>query len=613
MGKYFAVFLIFAGLFFLNSAYSAKAMTYEETQYAADLKVTKNHKKAVKDPTYPRYHLRAPSGWINDPCGLFYFNSSFHVFCQSNPWGSQWGNMTWSHIVSCPDEKFNFKWFYPKYKDGVYKTSAIMQSLNIKGADKDGVFTGCAAVLPFNEIDKQGKKILVYYPAVFYSGVWGIAESKQEVICLARALKANKVDEEGNLCDPFLTEWTKYSTVPEKYSDSNPDIIIKQPEKLDLFSFRDPYLVDIIGDYNYYMIISGGIRNKVGKPEGVFILYRNDGGDLTKNWKRVNKGKNFFFSVDTAVKDELTGGGDIECGVVYRLTDHIGTTNNTPYIAVFGKDGPSDEPYGKSLYYVLGRINKSDEGIFFQPLEDFKDGNGNTIIKHIDLNPDFVLYASNTVNIDNEQRKYVYGWLNVSSQANDGKKYPWAGALSIPRFLFVYKEEGRWKLGQEPVLVNSLRENIVYENKINFKNCNDVVLDGVKGRTINISAVFKGKDIISSVFGLKVACCKNKCTLVKIDNGKLIINGKNPVTLDIPGNSEKYGVKVYLDGSTMEIFFVKYPNGKPVYYRTYSDVLPNNGGIIENKVKVFGGNNMSADVIVFEMGKCWDICSVTSN
>ena len=600
--------IVLACFVFIFQAVSyATAATYEETQHAANINVHNNHKSAVSDPTYPKYHLRAPSGWINDPCGLFYFNSSFHVFCQSNPWGDQWGNMTWCHIVGDPNKKWDYKWFYPVDKKGIVKTSAIMQSLNNNAPDKDGIFTGGVEILPYKEKDKNGKEVVTYYPTAAYSGVWGTDESKQEVVCFARALQANKVDSNGDLIDPFLTEWTKYSTTSTNDPNSNPDIIVPQPAELNLISFRDPHLFRLPDDSNFYMTVSGGIKEKDGTPHGAILLFKNDGQDLTNNWQRINKGKNFFFSDKTAVKDPITRGGDYECGVLYRLTDHIGTTNETPYILIFGQDGPATEPYGKSIYYVLGQVKKSKNEIKFEPLDNFKDSNGMAIRKHLDLNPDFILYATNIIPVDNEQRKYLFGWLNIGSQANDGKEYNWAGALSSPRFLFVYKENNQWKLAQEPILVNALRKKEIFNSKISFTDSSsETSLDKVTGRDINIDTTFDAnKNIMSSTFGIKVACTKDKCTDISIDKGKLSINSGNPIDLNLPEESSKVGVNVYLDGSIMEIFISKYLEGTPISYKVYSASLPNNGDLNDNKVKVYGDDGMNATVVVYPMDTCW--------
>ncbi len=48
----------------------------------------------------PQIHYTPARNWVNDPNGMVYVDGVWHLFYQYNPYGNDWGNMSWGHATT---------------------------------------------------------------------------------------------------------------------------------------------------------------------------------------------------------------------------------------------------------------------------------------------------------------------------------------------------------------------------------------------------------------------------------------------------------------------------------------------------------------------------------
>jgi fructan beta-fructosidase len=153
----------------------------------------------------PQFHFTPAKNWTNDPNGLVYDQGVYHLFFQHNPFGTEWGNMTWGHATS---------------RDLVHWTE---QAPAIRPDKLGTVFSGSAVVDAANT-------------AGFRTG------SKAPIVCIYTSAGGTSPESQGQ---PFTQSlaysndggltWTKYAKNPVlghvAGSNRDPKVIWHEPTK----------------------------------------------------------------------------------------------------------------------------------------------------------------------------------------------------------------------------------------------------------------------------------------------------------------------------------------------------------------------------------------------
>ncbi|MCX5244381.1 glycoside hydrolase family 32 protein [Streptomyces sp. NBC_00201] len=147
------------------------------------------------DPNAPRFRVRPPVGWINDPNGPFRWRDRYHLFYQHNPDAPVHANVHWGHASSADLAH--------------WEHHPIALTPTPGGPDEAGCWSGCV-------IDDAGT------PTAVYTGV-DHAHTGLGTICLARAADPD---------DELLTEWKPLPT----------PVVAGPPPGLDVVMFRDPFV-----------------------------------------------------------------------------------------------------------------------------------------------------------------------------------------------------------------------------------------------------------------------------------------------------------------------------------------------------------------------------------
>ena len=134
-----------------------------QKNYGKDM--TNNSTLAESTKWRPKIHFTPKKNWMNDPNGLVYLNGKYHLFFQYNPFGSQWGNMSWGHAISenlLDWEEVNIA--IPADPDNlgyIFSGSVVVDKNNTSGFMKDGI-SPLVAIFTHHSKDNVQRQSIAY-------------------------------------------------------------------------------------------------------------------------------------------------------------------------------------------------------------------------------------------------------------------------------------------------------------------------------------------------------------------------------------------------------------------------------------------------------------------
>lgn len=362
----------------------------------------------------PLYHLQAPAGWMNDPCGPGYDPTTglYHLFFQWNPRRNEygavaWGSICWGHAVSTDMVNWSIHG-KPSIRPGAWY-------------DKEGCFTGC--MIPTGLDGKPGM-------TVFYTGVSRLP--------LHYTLPYVNRTETVAVMQPSTSgDWAKMRGNP---------ILLEPPQGVGVSGFRDPFVAQwpdvdaMLGQPSgsaLYGMISGGIK---GRTPTAF-LYAINPEKLTQ-WVYLST------MIDIGLNHNISRwSGDMginwECANFMTLASSVDGSSRT-FIVVGAEGSDSTHPNStfteypqpmtkfprteRSLQWMCGKLQAGPE-IDGKPTPQLAYVSGGRFDHGL-------MYGVNSFTDPKSGKQIAYGWVTEEDLPQSiVDRQNWSGMISIPRDL----------------------------------------------------------------------------------------------------------------------------------------------------------------------------------
>ncbi|KAJ9230276.1 CAZyme family GH32 [Paecilomyces variotii] len=353
----------------------------------------------------PSFHLLAPHGWLNDPCGPGYDSSRgrYLLAFQWNPNGNDWDNISWGLSTSTD----------------LVSWETFSQPCLVPAApyDRLGIFTGC---LRSTNVDgKQDGTLTYLYTSVNQLPIHYTIPYTPGCETLSIAVSHNGGDTWERL--PF-----------------NP-ILPGPPESLKVTGWRDPFIsswgsapAQVRREGVLYGFISGGLSDVTPT---VFVYTINEHN--LAEWKfagpLIDVGLNLRPS-------RWTGdfGVNWEVANLVSLTDNEGSSRD---FVIMGSEGclPRDEKErAENPIARDSRIHRSQLWMCVKERTP-ADGSASAALMEYSFGGIFdngLLYAANSFWDPVIEQQVVFGWITEEDLPDNLRhRQGWSGLISLPRVL----------------------------------------------------------------------------------------------------------------------------------------------------------------------------------
>jgi fructan beta-fructosidase len=339
----------------------------------------------------PQFHFSPAKNWTNDPNGPVYYKGEYHLFYQYNPFGDEWGHMSWGHAVS---------------RDLVH-----WQELPVAIPESHGVMAFSGSVV----VDAQNSSALCQEStAGDRSCLIAIYTGYRAAVPGSNGSAAQEQNQSQYLAysnDRGRT-WTEY--------DHNPII------DLHLSDFRDPKVFWYAPTRKWVMVTALAPEHKV----------RFFGSRDLKNWTALSD-----FGPAGAT------GGVWECPDLFALAVD-GNPDDVRWVLSINVN-PGGIAGGSGNQYFVGRFDGT--AFTLDNPQTSTVTNGEAAALWADYGADFYASTSFSDIPASDGRRIWIGWLDNWQYAARIPTHPWRGQQSIPRELGLKRFPNGIRLTQQPI------------------------------------------------------------------------------------------------------------------------------------------------------------------